>query len=72
VDRALVEHLPEGDILLKILQGPLSDAMTHVGQIALLRRMAGSSVRGQNFMAADVEIGRTGDKQSGPRKPFDK
>ena len=72
VDGALVEHSPEEDILRKVFQGPLSDAMTHVGQIAMLRRMAGSSVRGQNFMAANVRIGRVGDKQSGPRKPSDK
>lgn len=60
----------EQDMLLRLLQGPLADAMTHVGQLAMLRRLAGSPVRGQNFMEADIVIGRIGPDQSEPRQPF--
>jgi hypothetical protein len=51
----LGEHLLTGSSLRatteeRLLQAPLSDAMTHVGQLALLRRLAGSPVRPENFM----------------------
>jgi hypothetical protein len=45
------------DLLLRLLQGPLSDAMTHIGQLAQLRRLAGSPVRGENFTKADIRTG---------------
>lgn len=47
---------PQGVTLEQIVQGPVSDAMTHVGQLALLRRMADSSILGENFMAADIQV----------------
>lgn len=40
-----------------MLQGPLADAMTHVGQLAMLRRMAGSPTKPENFAEATVVIG---------------
>lgn len=47
----------------KILQGPFMDAFTHVGQLALLRRMAGSPIKGESYWMADVEIGQIGPDQ---------
>jgi len=44
----------------KLLQGPVADAFTHVGQIALLRRMAGAPVKGENYFVAEIEVGRVG------------
>jgi hypothetical protein len=44
----------------KILQGPFMDAFTHVGQLALLRRVAGSPVKGESFWMADVWVGQVG------------
>ena len=44
----------------RLLQGPFSDAMTHAGQLALLRRLAGSPVRPENFIAADIHATRLG------------
>ncbi len=41
-----------------LLQGPLSDAMTHVGQLAMLRRLAGAPIQGENFMQAAIEDGK--------------
>ena len=47
----------------KILQGPLMDAFTHVGQLALLRRMAGSPIKGESYWMADVKAGHVGPDQ---------
>ena len=55
----------------KLFQGPIADAFTHVGQIAMLRRMAGSPVKGENYFKADIEVGRVGADQSKPRVEFD-
>ena len=41
----------------RMLQGPLADAMTHVGQLAMVRRMAGVPTKPENFAAAPVKIG---------------
>jgi hypothetical protein len=47
----------------KILQGPFMDAFTHVGQLALLRRMAGTPVEGESYWMSDVQIGEVGPDQ---------
>ena len=47
----------------KILQGPFMDAFTHVGQLAMLRRMAGSPIKGESYWMADVRIGQVGPNQ---------
>lgn len=47
----------------RLLQGPLSDAMTHAGQLALLRRLAGSPVPPENFYRASIEIENVGPNQ---------
>ncbi|NUO79512.1 hypothetical protein HUU05_05500 [candidate division KSB1 bacterium] len=56
----------------KLFQGPIADALTHVGQLAMLRRLAGRSVRGENYFKAEIEIGRVGPEQSNPRMEFDR
>lgn len=55
----------------RLFQGPIADALTHVGQIALLRRLAGSPVRGENYFRAKIEVGRVGDRQADPVREFD-
>lgn len=55
----------------KIFQGPIADALTHVGQIAMLRRMAGCPIRGENYFVAEVSAGRVGAEQAPPRREFD-
>jgi hypothetical protein len=55
----------------KLFQGPIADALTHVGQIAQLRRLAGSPVRGENYYLADITAGRVGPGQADPRREFD-
>jgi hypothetical protein len=54
----------------KLFQGPIADALTHVGQIAMLRRMAGVPIKGENYFAAEMVVGRVGDDQSSPRREF--
>lgn len=55
----------------KIFQGPIADALNHVGQIATLRRLAGSPVRGENYFKAEIVVGRVGAEQSSKRVEFD-
>lgn len=55
----------------KLFQGPVADSFTHVGQISLLRRLAGKHVRGENYFKAHIEIGRVGKEQSLDRFEFD-
>ena len=50
----------------KLFQGPIADALQHTGQINLLRRLAGSAVRGENYRRADIAIGRVGPDQVPP------
>jgi len=54
----------------KLFQGPIADALTHVGQIAMLRRMAGVPMKGENYFVAEITIGRVGADQAAPRKEF--
>lgn len=55
----------------QLLQGPFADAMTHVGQLALLRRLAGSPVPPENFVFAAISRDRLGPDQSAPASPDD-
>jgi hypothetical protein len=54
----------------KLFQGPIADALTHVGQLAMLRRLAGCPIRGENYFAAEITTGRVGADQAAPRQPF--
>jgi hypothetical protein len=54
-----------------LFQGPVADALNHIGQIAMLRRLAGSPVKGENYFRADIANGRVGLEQSAPRREFD-
>ena len=61
--------MPTGISLLQLLQGPLSDAMTHAGQLAMLRRLAGSPVPPENFVFADIREDNVGPNQPRPAAP---
>jgi hypothetical protein len=54
----------------KLLQGPIADALTHVGQIAMLRRMAGEPMKSENYYEAEIVIGRIGAEQAKPEREF--
>src|ERR1035437_6183891 len=53
-----------------LFQGPIADALTHVGQLAMLRRLAASPTRGENLYVAAIAIGQTGADQPAPVQPF--
>jgi hypothetical protein len=55
----------------KLFQGPIADALTHVGQLAILRRMSGVPIRGENYYKADIAAGRVGREQSAAKLEFD-
>lgn len=55
----------------KLFQGPLADALTHVGQLAILRRLAGVPIRGENYYRADIAAGRVGQDQPAAKLEFD-
>jgi hypothetical protein len=54
----------------RLFQGPVADALTHVGQIAMLRGIAGSSIRAENYFKADIAAGRVGAEQTAPQREF--
>lgn len=70
-DEALASDEPLGYSAEKLFQGPIADAFTHVGQIAMLRRLAGAPVRGENYFKADIQAGRVGPEQAAARVEFD-
>ena len=55
----------------RIFQGPIADALTHVGQIAMLRRIAGDPMKGENYSRAKIEAGRVDAVQEKPKREFD-
>ena len=70
LDRYLASDAPLQSSAEELFQGPISDVLTHIGQIALLRRLAGAPVRAENYLAADITAGRVGPDQSPPRREF--
>jgi hypothetical protein len=54
----------------KLLQAPIADALTHVGQIALLRRLAGAPMRAENYYVAKIAVGSVGIDQPPPVQEF--
>ena len=55
----------------RLFQGALADALTHIGQLAMLRRLAGEKIRGENYSRAEIVAGRVGREQPPPRREFD-
>ena len=58
LDDYLASDAPLGCPAEKLFQGPIADALTHVGQLATLRRLAGAPVRGENYFVAEITRGR--------------
>ena len=69
-DRRLASGVPLGVEPEGLFQGPVADALTHVGQIAMLRRMAGCPMSGENYFVAKIETGRVGADQAAPVVQF--
>jgi hypothetical protein len=71
LDGRLAVDGPIGCPWTRLFQGPIADAFTHVGQLAFLRRLAGSAVRGENYFRAEIFPGHVGPEQAPPRREFD-
>lgn len=69
-DEYLASDKPLGYPAEKLFQGPVADALTHTGQIAMLRRLADCPMKGENYFRAEIVVGRVGEEQAAPVKPF--
>jgi hypothetical protein len=69
-DAYLASDAPLGSPEEKLFQGPIADALTHVGQIAMVRRLADAPVKGENYHRAEIEMGRVGSDQAKPVREF--
>ncbi len=72
-DEALGSTEPVHNELTRIFQGPVADALTHTGQLAMLRRLHGSPMKGESYTRADIVIGRVTSEQTpaDPKFEFD-
>ena len=69
-DARIASGAPLSETPGALFQGPIADALTHVGQINMLRRLAGVPIRGENYHQADIVAGKLGAEQTGARKEF--
>src|SRR5262249_43809325 len=71
LDERLADGAPLACSVERLFQGPVADSLTHIGQLAMLRRLAGGPVRGENYAKADISTGRVGAEQTAPKVEFD-
>jgi hypothetical protein len=71
LDRQLENDALAAGAAYRLVQGPLADALTHVGQLAMLRGLAGAAVRPENYVRAEVIAGRVGLEQAPSKREFD-
>jgi hypothetical protein len=62
---ALLAVAPE-----RLFQGAIADALAHVGQLAMLRRLAGAKIKAENYSRAEIVAGRVGPEQKAPTREF--
>ncbi|NOT34174.1 MAG: hypothetical protein HOP12_08405 [Candidatus Eisenbacteria bacterium] len=72
-DARLASAAPIQYELTRLFQGPVADALTHTGQLAMLRRLSGAPMKGESYNRAEITIGRVGADQhpADPRYEFD-
>jgi hypothetical protein len=70
LDAYLASREPVHASIEGLMQGPVTDALTHVGQLAMMRRLAGSPTVGENFFVAAVAVGQVGAEQPAAVQPF--
>jgi hypothetical protein len=70
-DQYLVSDAPLAAPAEQIFQGPIADALTHVGQLTMLRRLSGATMKSENYYRAEIVAGRVGPEQTVPRREFD-
>jgi hypothetical protein len=69
-DDLLASDAPLRAPIDRLMQGPVADALTHAGQLAMLRRLSGSPTSGENFFVAEVTVGRVGADQPKATAPY--
>ncbi len=70
LDDYLASDAPIDTTPERLFQGAIADALTHVGQLAMMRRIAGCPIKGENYYQADIVAGRVGAEQTAPRREF--
>ena len=70
-DACLASEAPLGHPVEILFQGPVADSLAHIGQIAQLRRLSASPVRGESYARAEITMGRVGPDQAKSRVEFD-
>jgi len=70
-DDYLASDAPLAATAETIFQGAIADSLTHVGQLAMLRRLAGARMKSENYSRAEIVPGRVGADQTAPRREFD-
>jgi hypothetical protein len=71
LDDYLASDSALGSTPQRLFQGAIADSLTHIGQISILRRLAGSPVRAENYSVAEIVAGRVGSEQVPPSQEFD-
>jgi len=71
LDAYLASDAPLAAPASKLFQGAIADALTHTGQLAMLRRLAGAPIKGENYNRAYITTGRVGPDQPAPVREFD-
>jgi len=71
LDAYLASDAPLRAPAQRLFQGPIADVLSHVGQLATRRRLAGAPVRGENYFVAEITAGRVGPEQAPPRREFE-
>jgi hypothetical protein len=70
-DDYLASDAPIAAPIEKIFQGAVADSLTHVGQLAMLRRLVGARMKSENYARADIQAGRVGAEQTAAKREFD-
>jgi hypothetical protein len=70
-DAYLASDAPLAATPARLFQGAIADSLAHVGQIAILRRLAGARMKSENYSKADIVAGRVGPDQTAPKREFD-
>ena len=70
-DEYLASDAPLAAPAEKLFQGAIADSLSHIGQIAILRRLGGAKMKSENYSKADIVAGRVGREQTAPRREFD-
>ena len=70
-DEYLASDAPLAVPAEKLFQGAIADSLTHIGQIAILRRLGGAKMKSENYSRADIVAGRVGQDQTAAKREFD-